>query len=448
MKARSLRRLLTSFAGCLLALSNSSIEADTVELTNGDRISGALKRLDHSECVLDTDFQAEIRIPLTRVARLQTDRSMAVNLKSGERIDGLVDIHFQQHALELRSERFGTVRLGTGELEGVTSRDSPFESRKRTQENRLAELHGKGTEDRRSNGDETSAKIGAEQAEQQQEEEVQQVFLRASAVLLEPGDVQLDVSLNYAREEPSQFFSTAQRRILLESRARTFVFPVIGRFGLLPGLEGFLNVPLQYQELRDTVIEDSIDPPAFNVTDQESSLFSLGDVQAGLKYAFHREDALPEMIGTFDFRAPTGRVRNPLLASAAVTGSGQWAAAGGLNLIKSFDPVVFFGGLRYEYNIFNRTAGTTFGSWSNFGYNLGLGFAVNHRVTLLGQFQGNYYSERDIGGITIPDRELATLRGGFTYKIADKQYLEPSITFGLNDISPDLIIGLSYNQRL
>ncbi|MGH8548126.1 MAG: hypothetical protein ACRERU_05905 [Methylococcales bacterium] len=457
MKAKLLRQTLTGLAGCLLILSNSRSDADTVQLTNGDRISGKLQSLTGLECILNTDFQAGLRIPLKRISVLQTDHAVAVNLKSGERIDGLVNIQFKQGSLRVRSERFGSVALTIDELIGISTRSRPEVAVQETDEAILASLQGKGGEGQSSPANSsTPAKVGAEQAKQQEDEQVQQIFLRASGVLLEPGDGQIEASLNYAREEQAVFLQvpSTDSLALFESRVRTFLMPVIGRLGLLPGLEGFLNVPIQFQE------RQRIGGLNGFLTTDESSLFSLGDVQAGLKYALHREDSLPEIIGTLDLRAPTGRVRSPLLATAPLTGSGQWAAAGGVNLIKSFDPLILFGGIRYEYDIFNDLHDIKFGPWSSLSYNGGFGFAVNHRVTLVGQFLGIYQSKRsfsgmlDIGGgqvingAVVPDRELATLRGAFTYKIAGKQYIEPSITFGLNDVSPDLIIGLSYTQGL
>ncbi|MGH8475408.1 MAG: hypothetical protein ACRER2_06490 [Methylococcales bacterium] len=458
MKANSIRQRLMALAAGALILSNSHCGADTVQLSNGDRISGQLQSLDRSGCILTTDFQADLRIPLKRIIVLQTDHAVAVRLNSGERIDGLVNIQFKQGTLQVRSERFGSISLNSEELESLSTRTMTAAPAEDADEKMLASLQGKGSDNRPPSGADASEKVGAEQAEQQEEQQVQRIFLRASGVLLEPGDQQYEISFNYAREGGPES--------LTGNRVRTFLLPIIGRFGLLPGLEGFLNIPLQYQERRVTT---SFVPLKIS----ESSLFSIGDVRAGLKYAFHREDSLPEIIGTFDIRAPTGTVRNPALSVSNFTGTGQWAVAGGINLIKSFDPVILFGGIRYEYDIFDRRGGIKFGPWSNLGYNWGLGFAVNDRVTLIGQFQGNYLSQRSfsgtavggtavggtsvlgrnileqtIDGAVIPERELALLSGGFTYKIARNQYIEPSITFGINDVSPDFIIGLSYNRRL
>lgn len=449
MKARSLRLILSGLAGCLLIFPAPKAHADLVQLNNGDRISGILQRLGQSECILSTDFQPELRIPLRRIVVLQTDHTVSINLNSGERIDGRVNIHFKQGEVKIRSARFGSVTLSTEELAGLSkpgagSAVAGDVSPEQADDQLLASIQGKGSENSSSPSNAgTSKKIGAEQEEEQEEEQVQQVFLRASGVLLEPGDQQYEISGNYVLERGSG--------LLAENRVRTFLFPLIARVGLLPGLESFLTVPFQYQE-RSTIT--NLQSNAF----ADSSLFSIGDVLLGLKYAFHREDDFPEIIGTFDFRAPTGPVRNPILPTSIIAGSGQWAVAGGLNLIKSFDPVILFGGLRYQYNIFDQHNDVKFGSYSNFGYNLGLGFAVNNRVTLIGQFQGNYLSQRSfsgrniagtgLDGVTIPERELATLRGGFTYKLASKQYIEPSVTFGLTDVSPDVIIGLSYNRRL
>ncbi|MGR9108198.1 MAG: transporter [Gammaproteobacteria bacterium] len=450
-----MRHTMPSLAGCLLLLLTLPARADLVQLVHGDRISGQLQALDSATCFFKTEFDANLRIPRSRITVLQTNHTVAVNLTSGERVDGIVNIEFKQGKIRVRSERFGSLELATDEMASLSKLKVPEALPAEVDDDLLASLQGTGTEDQpaSTNSNNTTEKVGAEQAEQQEEDEqVQQIFLRASGVLLQPGDTQFEISMNYAREEQSD--TLLQNTIFTDSRVRTFLLPVIGRLGLLPGLESFLTIPIQYQERELSVGIDTLGA----VRNTGSSLFSLGDVQAGLKYAFNRENSLPEIIGTFDFRAPTGRVRNPILPSASVTGSGQWAVAGGMNLIKSFDPLVLFGGLRYEYNIFDVHQGIKFGPWSNLNYNMGVGFAVNSRVTLVGQFQGTYQSARsfsamDIGGtdvdrVVVRDRELAILRGSFTYKLTNKQFIEPSLTFGLNQISPDYILGLSYTNRL
>ena len=500
MKAEFLGQCFLVLARFLLVVISVSANADTIQLTNGDRLSGKITNLGRTECILTTAFQSNLHIPLRRIALLQTDHTVSVTLNNGEQFDGLVDLHLEQKSLKIRSKRFGSVVLRSEELaslsngtaasnatlaqidkQSLTSRQrkatesassssvndvsenvgEPQKERRakkqtapeQADDQLLASLQGKGAEDASpSSENHDSEKIGAEQKEQQDEEEVQQVFLRASGVLLKPGDIQLEVSANYGREEQAN--AILANTIVAQSRIRTFLFPFIARMGLFPRTEGYLTVPFQYQERGLTVAANQFG----SIQEDQSSLFSIGDVLGGVKYAFLRENSWPEIIGNVDFRAPTGRVWNPLLPSASVTGSGQWTLGAGLSLIKSFDPVILFGGFRYEYNLRAQHADLIFGPWSALNYNLGFGFAVNDCVTLVGQFMGSYQGERtyggrdargiDLDGTVIPDREIATLRGAFTYKLGLNKYIEPSITFGLTDVSPDLVIGLSYNQRL
>lgn len=448
--------------GCILSLAGAQTNADTIQLTNGDRLSGTLQRIDQSDCIFSTAYQSEVRIPRELIQYLKTDQVVSISLISGEKINGRVDFQFDSDKLQVSSSRFGLIRIGVDEFQSISAQPEADNTLVRAEDEELAVLHAKGDDGAPATNSENTAKVGEEQAAEQEEEKIQQVFLRASGILLQPGQQQVEVSMNYVRDEQNLNANliTASGVLSSDTRIRSFLFPIIGRFGLLPDLEGFVTVPLQHQEQDITVIArrallisqgkgQPVIPEFGDITriDDSSSSFGIGDIQAGLKYALHRDDGtLPEIVAQLDFRAPTGQVRNPALTTATSSGSGQWAAGLGVNLIKSFDPVVLFGTLRYEYDIFNRTAGTRFGSWSKIDYSMGFGFSVNDVLTLIGQYQGGYLAERKIDELTVLEREIASLRSGFTYKIAKNQYIEPSVTFGLNQVTPDTIVRLSYNR--
>ena len=82
-------------------------------------------------------------------------------------------------------------------------------------------------------------------------------------------------------------------------------------------------------------------------------------------------------------------------------------------------------------------------------YNFGLGFAVNEHVTLSGQFLGGYEFDREVGGVDIPDtaREPLAMRLGLTWRISRHQYLEPSVTWGLNASASGAVAAVSYVWR-
>lgn len=64
-----------------LFLSVPLAQADTVILTNGDRLTGRVLLMDSGKLVLSTDYAGEIRIAWNKVAQLQTDDPMVLNGK-------------------------------------------------------------------------------------------------------------------------------------------------------------------------------------------------------------------------------------------------------------------------------------------------------------------------------------------------------------------------------
>jgi hypothetical protein len=122
---------------------------------------------------------------------------------------------------------------------------------------------------------------------------------------------------------------------------------------------------------------------------------------------------------------------------------------GGLAFVKSLDPVVVFWGLDYTHQFERDGLGQRVQPGETFGYNLGLGFAVNEDVSLSAQVGGAYQTETRLGGIVADgtSREPVTLRLGLTNRWSSNTYLEPSVTFGLNDDAADVGLGLSITRR-
>jgi hypothetical protein len=83
-------------------------------------------------------------------------------------------------------------------------------------------------------------------------------------------------------------------------------------------------------------------------------------------------------------------------------------------------------------------------------YNMGLGFSVNDDVSLSGRFVGMYQGDWEISG----DKQEGTsyepmsLRLAATLRYRRRVYLEPAVSFGLNDDAPDVTLGVSLVKRL
>ncbi|MBN1558110.1 MAG: transporter [Lentisphaerae bacterium] len=266
--------------------------------------------------------------------------------------------------------------------------------------------------------------------------DIRRVFLRAESVLLEPGEIELETGLSYTR---SRRLGTAGAGPL----NRRLTLPLNFRFGISDSCEGFVSVPASYAYREFSAGEDA--------AVESSDTVDLGDVQAGLSYVARRETLrVPEIVATLLVRAPTGTDPYGDGGEAAPTGSGHWGVQAGLQLISTTDPVVLYGGLLLQHEFEARGLGQDIQPGNTFGYNVGLGFAVNDDVSLSAQVQGLFQTELELDGETVDGSSLEpyTLRLGVTRRWERNRFIEPSVTFGLNDDAPDVVFGLAYIHQL
>jgi hypothetical protein len=175
------------------------------------------------------------------------------------------------------------------------------------------------------------------------------------------------------------------------------------------------------------------------------------DLGFGLKYQLVSEgETWPDLVASLDVVAPTGNAEtlDPLEIFPIRFGGGRWRLGGGLNFVRSYDPAVLFGGISYTHSFPADLASVPVSGGDIFSYSFGLGFALNDRITLSGQFGGIYVTQVTRAGETIiTNREAFTLRTALTYRFSSGQYIEPSISYALNRDSSDVVVALSYVHR-
>ena len=126
-----------------------------------------------------------------------------------------------------------------------------------------------------------------------------------------------------------------------------------------------------------------------------------------------------------------------------------------LTFIHTYDPVVLFYKFGYRHRFPNEFEG---GFRVDPGkvayYALGLGFAVNPRVTLSTSFTGQYIGDDRVNGVRVPTgvREPMYLRFAATI-VRDKQNrcgrprtVEPFVSIGMTDWASDSWFGVSWTR--
>jgi hypothetical protein len=272
-------------------------------------------------------------------------------------------------------------------------------------------------------------------------------FLRTQTVLLAPGKHQFDIGIEYTiTENDFPILREADGGGVfvdnVEFKARELAVPMELRYGLLPRLQGFLQVPVGWSNVQ----------AAFDNYDEYENDGGLGDIGFGLTAQLR--DAFkdcPYIIGTLAGLAPTGGdpfgVVGQITPNAPSLGNGFWAISGNLLWVQTrYDPVVVYYGLGARYQFEREYFDIEFQPGMEYNYTLGAGFAVNERCTLSTQFFGAFIEELKANGERVEGtiQEPLNLRVAATLAKPCNRLVEPFCTFGLTDDAISSNIGITW----
>ncbi|WP_186767752.1 transporter [Blastopirellula retiformator] len=263
-------------------------------------------------------------------------------------------------------------------------------------------------------------------------------FLRTASVLLTPGQWQMDVGLVYAKADydfPIEVSPSGVARADL--KRRSLFVPFALRYGLSDRvqLSGSLPVGWASQEFSSV-----------GRFDQTSDNGGIGDLELGVNLLC-REGCYgysPDVILSFGLTAPTGDAEYAVNGlTQATLANGVWAPSAQLLFIQRYDPIIYFYGLGYRYQAEREFDNQNVFYGHQFTYNLGVGFAVNDRITLSASFLGLFQTETQINGLGVPGsmRELLRLRFAATnYRCG--RIVEPFAEIGMTEDAADSVIGV------
>lgn len=286
---------------------------------------------------------------------------------------------------------------------------------------------------------ESGSANGREPIGQRPPENTNEWLARDTNLLLKPGQVQTEVGALYARQEVATIAVLPTGAPVLERiRSRTFIVPFSIRYGWSENLEVFGVVPfgVSYFE-RDNVLTESTDEAG-----------TLGDISAGLVYQLPESRfELPDTALSFTVTAPTSSSSVTTISDDQATlGNGVWKLGVGLNFVESYDPVVFFGGLGYQYQFADQQQGIRIQRGDLFNFYCGLGFAVSDDISLSGQVAGFLQDTTSVNNIRIPNSDIEPLsvRLGFVRRLTSKSRIQPYVEFGLTRDAADGMFGIRY----
>ncbi|MBN1380908.1 MAG: transporter [Deltaproteobacteria bacterium] len=429
--------------------------ADSVMMINGDHLSGRLLYLSETALHISTLHSGKMRIDRRYIRQLITDHEAVIELVSGERLVGMIGPG-SENTVVIRSKLLGSCSLSFDRIRTIHpfSAQTPPAPTEKTPElaEGMSDRHdetgpGMALSDIRGRGEESPAVSGSLKTKPdgkkqelkrigprpKEEEDIRKIFLRQTSVLLRQGQKEVEIGFNYMR---NQSLSS-----IMNARFRRLYMPLAFRLGIVEGIESFLTAPFNYAEQEMAFAGDS-------VKERKSG---LGDTTAGINFEIVRETASrPEIIAALSFNAPTGGTPQETGVSL---GSGHWAGTLGMQFIKTVDPVALFWGLHYTHEFSSRhflnDGVYKVQPGEIFGYNFGLGFAVNENISLSTQLSGSYEGETkaDEQKIAGSSSEPVSLRWAVTYRSSQNMFIEPSVTAGLNEDTADFVLGVSAFRR-
>lgn len=285
----------------------------------------------------------------------------------------------------------------------------------------------------------------------------------ASSVLLPPGAIVIDPSLQYSHHSRHRiaisgftlFEAIVIGRIAVSDVKRDILqAAVTTRFGILPRLEGELKIPYLYRS--DSEVTGARTAEAKTKT---TDGYGLGDIEGALSYHLIKAtESVPDIIYNIRAKSHTGKSPYSLRPDARgefnklPTGSGHWGISSGFTAMKTSDPAIFIASLSYYWNI-KRSVGGIFGTvdpGDSIEYALGVAYALSEKLSLSTMYQQRFVSKTRQNDKPVEGSSLnaVTLSFGASYAASKKSSVNFTLGIGLTVDAPDVQMTLSMPFRL
>ncbi len=307
-------------------------------------------------------------------------------------------------------------------------------------------------------------------------------------VLLKKGQFEIENAFSYTYTSAKQIylesfaildpvFLTLGRFGIENNRRHIFTDNISLRYGIKDNFQIEIAVPLIYRYDRYSVIagEGQAEP------DKTQDQAGIGDVSVSLTYQPIKEtDSRPALLVNLGYKFKNGKSPFDIETdqygepTELPLGSGYNSIKIGMNLVKSIDPVVVYGGVSYSYNkkisvnntyyITNPDTNTTtqYGlvevdPGDTISINVGLGYAISYNFSIGFQFIDDYTFATDVttleGGVQTnseaPNSTINSAQFKFTagWALSENSSLNFGLGVGLTADSPDFVFEVRYPIR-
>jgi len=293
----------------------------------------------------------------------------------------------------------------------------------------------------------TSTKLAAPGEFKVDEESAQRALERtlvqSGALLLQKGQIDLETSLSFARNQQSvPAFVNTDTELLAASeelRDSTLGAALHLRIGLPFESQLELGVPYRY------IDSSSVTRIGFAVASERSTYDNgIGDVTVGLAKTLLKEKGRrPDLIARLSWDADNGDTNEQQDSPGGRSSHNEYG--GSLTVTKRQDPLIFTGNLSYEY----AEKKDNFQPGESISLSMGTVLAASPETSLRFALNQTFLSEFEIDNqkISGSDRHIGSLSLGASSVLDRRNFLNVSVDMGLTDDATDYSLNIAYIRR-
>lgn len=218
---------------------------------------------------------------------------------------------------------------------------------------------------------------------------------------------------------------------------------------------------LDYGILNNLTLSGRLPLVAKYDTEEDLTSYGLGDISGSLRWQPF-EYVPGRMSQTYfgSLKLKTGDSPYEIdLNKNLSTGSGYYSLTGGVSVSNVMDPVVLFGSASYSYNVTESDLNQVRSGavlkevdpGNTLSFSMGFAYSLSYDVSLSASFQGSYNDKTTFklysGGETRTSTAGSQMSGIMNFalgvRVSPKTIANINVGFGLTELSPDFILGLS-----
>lgn len=234
-----------------------------------------------------------------------------------------------------------------------------------------------------------------------------------------------------------------------------------GRYGVTDRFEIEAEIPYVYRN-DDTTLQPLT--AQGTVTETSANGHNLGDIQFGGHYQINNgEGGWPWFVANLLVKTETGKSPFDVpvdfttgIPTQLPTGTGFWAIEPSVTAIYPSDPVVFFGNIKYIYNVgqtvtiqptvngFAVPTPANIKPGDGVGAAFGMGFGINDKASFSLAYEGTYVMSTTQNGSKIPGStfDIGQFDLGFAYQLSQRTSINLGIQIGATKAAPDASVIL------